>query len=148
MSFENHYLFAQDNTVVIHSHKGGKFIRVHPDNHKKVDHGGVKGKKKQRRVSWEESGPLTIWHANKEGDKIAFKSDKGEGWLRITEDHKVDAAGVKGGPQTWFKVHKIKDGFYKFESVKHEGHYLAVRDDEVTTGSGGPFCEFELFREK
>ncbi|ETO25982.1 hypothetical protein RFI_11155 [Reticulomyxa filosa] len=53
-------------------------------------------------------GPLTIWHANKEGDKIAFKSDKGEGWLRITEDHKVDAAGVKGGPQTWFKGKLLK----------------------------------------
>jgi len=136
MPFEDSYLFKQDNTVVIHSEKGGKFIRVHPDNNKRVDHGGVKG------------GPLTIWFAVKDGDKIAFRSDKGGGWLRITENHEVDADGVKGGPQTWFKVHHVKEGYYKFESHKHEGYYIAVKNDEVTTGSGGPFCEFHLFREK
>jgi len=91
---------------------------------------------------------LTIWHANKEGDKIAFKSDKGGGWLRIKEDHTIDADGAKDGPQTWFKVHKVKEGHYKFESVKHDGKYIAVRDDHVVTGVGGEFCVFELFREK
>jgi len=137
MPYDNHYLFAQNNTVVLHSERGGKFLRVHPDNQKKVDHGGVKG------------GPLTIWHAVKDGDKIAFRSDKGGGWLRITEEHQVDAAGVEGGPQTWFKVHREKnEGHYKFESVKHSGKYLAVRNDEVVTGVGGEFCVFELYREK
>jgi len=137
MSFEHHYMFAQDNTVVLQSEKGGKFLRVHPDNHNHVDHGGVKG------------GPLTIWHANKEGDKIAFQSHKGQGWLRIKDDHGIDAAGVKGGPYTWFKVHKEKkDGHYKFESIKVPGQYIAVRNDEVVTGVGGEFCVFEVYREK
>ena len=44
-----------------------------------------------------------------------------------------------------FIVEHTNDGSVKLKSVKH-GSYIAVRNGQVVTGAGGPFCKLHIYR--
>lgn len=133
-AFTKHYMFAKNNVVVLKSVKGGKCLRVSPGDTDNLDcNGGI--------------GQFAQWHAELNGDEISFKSAKTGKYLRIGPKGGVNAGAANNGPFTKFKYHKLGGGKAKFESKKHGGKFPAFRDNKVQQGNGGPFTEFEVFRQ-
>jgi len=133
MSFELPYMFAMDNTVVVY-HPLQKTIRVHPQNENHADAEGGTGEYARWKV-----------HLHDHGKKIQLQSEKTNKYLRIHDNH-VDVEGI-GGEFTFFIVHRISNGYAKLESEKYPGKYIAVDNDGVRIGEGGPFCRLGFFRE-
>jgi len=138
MAFNAPYEFKVDNTVVIQHRREGNFgnfksVRVKGDNHHEVTHDGGKG-------------DFAQWHAERDGQHhVYFKSTKGGKYLRIKGDGSVDAGGAKG-PWCRFKVHHGQNGIVKLEGTK-SGKYLAFRPQAgLTSGTGGDFCKFKIWR--
>eukprot|EP00118_Oscarella_pearsei_P024624 m.306455 g.306455 ORF g.306455 m.306455 type:complete len:277 (+) comp41252_c0_seq1:48-878(+) len=62
------------------------------------------------------------------------------GTIRLREDGGVDARGGRG-KKAQFHI-EARGGHFLFKSVKNPSLYLAIRDGHLTSGKGGPFCEF------
>lgn len=140
--FSKPYEFAKTNTVLI-QHKGGgnfqHFLRINPNNHQEADHQGGRGAWAQMEADPQDGG-----------SRVRIKSCK-DGYLRIMGGDKVNFGG-NGGKFTVFKVHKMGNGpqggkLVKLESVEFPGKYIAVgQNNVVRVGTGGPWCELQIFR--
>jgi len=130
--FSKPYFFQETKHVVL-EHPLGEHLRVADDHSTTADPGGQKGK-------------LAQWEAEPSDGTIRFKNVATGKYLRI-HDGNVDVAG-EGGPFCYFKVHVVYEpNHVKFESVKHNGSYIAVDKNGVRVGTGGPWCEFTVYRE-
>jgi hypothetical protein len=141
--FSKPYEFAKTNTVVIFHKGGGNFthtLRINPNNHEEADHQGGKGEFAQMEADPQDGG-----------SRVRIKSLKSGKYLRIVGGDKVNFGGT-GGKFTVFKVHKIGNGpqggkLVKLESVEFPGKYVAVgQNNVVRVGTGGPWCELQIFR--
>eukprot|EP01084_Bolivina_argentea_P057564 105178_1 len=135
-SYENHYAFKQNNTVIM-KHQLGKYLRVNPANTDEADPDGEQNDHSEFEIDLQNNG-----------ERCRLKSVKSKKYLRIINGgNNINIAG-NGGKFTIFRIHKQQSpGSCKLESIEFKGKYLAIgRQNKVRVGVGGKWCEVTLYR--
>jgi len=139
MAFQAKYVFAADGKMVVLRHKQGKYLRIKPDDQDELNQNGGTGK-------W------ARWHIEFDGEQddckvVKLKHAASDKYLRVYNNGNTIDAGGGGGKWTRFKLHITGDNSAKLESCELEGKYPAVKPNGPGIGGGGPYTEFEFFRQ-
>lgn len=144
MPFSDKYDFEEDETVVLQPVKWDGEGHLRSDDEGKLNSGGGKGERAQWKI------------VKQDGNRVRLQNRKTDKFLRLRKDDddkfvlNCNGDGEhKNG--LWNVQHKKEhdEGVVKFESVKHDGKFVAVgKNGDVKVGEGGPWCKFQAWKDK